>query len=103
MRPPMTLLARDVMESDVLSVPPTLPLVELADLLIRDRIGGVPVVDDGALVGHVSRSDLVRAGSLERSLAGVAAEAVDAPEFAPAAEPARIPPPASLAAAGART
>src|SRR6266404_4185484 len=70
----VTLRARDVMQTDVISVAPTLPLVDLADLLIRERISGAPVVDDGALVGHVSRSDLVRAGSLERSLAGAVAE-----------------------------
>jgi CBS domain-containing protein len=86
----MTLVARDVMQPDVLTVPPALLLPELADFLIRHRIGGAPVVDGGRLVGHVSRSDLVRAASLERSLAGVAADAVAQDEFAPGEEP---PPP----------
>src|SRR5438445_12053882 len=94
----VTLRARDVMQTDVISVAPTLPLVDLADFLIRERISGAPVVDDGALVGHVSRSDLVRAGSLERSLAGAVAEVADPPEFAPAEEPTLV---ASLASAPA--
>ena len=95
----VTLRARDVMQTDVISVAPTLPLVDLADLLIRERISGAPVVDDGALVGHVSRSDLVRAGSLERSLAGAVAEVADPPEFAPAEEPTLVASLASLAPA----
>lgn len=83
----MTLLARDVMQTDVLTVPPTLSLAELADFLIRERISGVPVIADGQLVGHVSRSDIVRAGSLERSLAGVVADGAEPTEFAPAGAP----------------
>jgi CBS domain-containing protein len=93
----MPVRARDVMQTDVLAVPPTLTLPELADFLIRERISGVPVIADGELVGHVSRSDLVRVGSLERSLAGVVAEAVDPPEFAPASEPAVVASLANLA------
>jgi CBS domain-containing protein len=93
----MTLRARDVMQTEVLAVPPSLSVIELADFLIRERISGVPVVADGELIGHVSRSDLVRAGSLERSLAGLAAEAVDAPEFAPASEPTLVASLATLA------
>src|SRR6185369_1432247 len=83
----MTLVALDVMQPDVRTVSPAVSLPELADLLIRHRIGGAPVVDGGRLVGHVSRSDLVRAASLERSLAGVAADAVAQEEFAPGEEP----------------
>jgi CBS domain-containing protein len=44
-------------------------------------------VDDGKLVGIVSRSDIVRAASLDRSLAGVALEGVEQSEFAPAESP----------------
>ncbi len=85
------------MQADVLAVSPTLSLVDLADFLIRGRISGVPVIADGELVGHVSRSDLVRAGSLERSLAGIVAEASDPPEFAPASEPTLVAALANLA------
>jgi len=95
----VTLRARDVMQADVISVAPTLSLVDLGDLLIRKRISGAPVIENGALVGHVSRSDLVRAGSLERALAGAVAEVADPPEFAPAEEPTLVAPLASLAPA----
>ena len=84
---PMALLARDVMQADVLSVTSTTSVADLGDFLISHRIGGVPVVDDGRLVGIVSRSDIVRAASLDRSLAGMALEGVAQDEFAPAEAP----------------
>ena len=79
----MTICARDIMQPDVVTVTPDMPLVQLGDLLISKRIGGVPVVEAGALVGVVSRSDFVRCLSLERALAGLTADALDDEEFAP--------------------
>jgi len=87
MRSAMALLARDVMEADVLSVSPDTSVADLGDFLISHRIGGVPVIDDDKLVGIVSRSDIVRAASLDRSLAGLALEGFEQPEFAPAEAP----------------
>lgn len=78
------LCARDVMQPEVRSVAPSLSVAELADVLISARISGVPVVENGTLVGIVSRSDIVRSLSLDRSLAGLAAEGWDHSEFAPA-------------------
>ena len=83
----MPLLARDVMQSAVLAVPSDLTVADLGDFLITHRIGGVPVIDEGILVGIVSRSDIVRAASLDRSLAGIALEGVEQAEFAPAEAP----------------
>jgi len=57
----MALLARDMMQAEVVTVEPTLPAVELGRLLDRERISGAPVVDNGRLVGVVSRADLSRA------------------------------------------
>lgn len=55
------LTARDVMESDVLTVRDTLPLDELARQLSERRISGAPVLDrHGKLVGVISSRDLVR-------------------------------------------
>lgn len=79
----MPLCARDVMEDHVLTVSPRMSLPELVDFLISHRITGAPVVDRGKVVGIVSRSDLVRVVSLERSLAGVEAEGVGQQEFSP--------------------
>jgi CBS domain-containing protein len=50
---------KDVMSSPVVTVPPGMRLKEVADLLVRDGISAVPVVEDGLLVGIVSEADLV--------------------------------------------
>jgi CBS domain-containing protein len=54
----MALLARDIMQAAVLSVPSDISVADLGDFLISHRIGGVPVVDDAKLAGIVSRSDM---------------------------------------------
>jgi CBS domain-containing protein len=53
--------ARDIMTRDVATVAPDTPLAAIATLLERRRIKRVPVLDEGHLVGIVSRSDLVHA------------------------------------------
>ena len=75
------------MQRQVLSVSPEMPIPELVDYLISHRVSGVPVIEKGKVVGIVSRSDLVRAVSLERSLAGIVAEAFEREEFAPGETP----------------
>lgn len=55
------LQARDVMQSNVASVSPGLPVMELEQLLVRAGVSGMPVVEDGVLHGVVSRTDVVRA------------------------------------------
>jgi len=70
------LTADQVMARDVYSVPSTMSLVELERTLIEHRFGGVPVVDDGRLVGVISRSDLVK-----HLTADQAAESVDTDYF----------------------
>jgi predicted transcriptional regulator len=85
----MSLRARDIMQTHVLGVSPDMPIPELVDFLISHRVSGVPVMEKGNLVGIVSRSDLVRAVSLERSLAGIVAQAFEHEDFAPG-DPAAI-------------
>ena len=83
----MGLRARDIMQRQVLTVSPDMPIPELVDFLISHRVSGVPVMEKGKVVGIVSRSDLVRAVSLERSLAGIVAQAFEQEEFAPGEVP----------------
>lgn len=92
----MELLARDIMQRKVRSVHPDMTLAELEDFLLRERIGGAPVLERDQLVGVVSRSDLVRLLSLDRSLAGLAAEASPELEFAPCGAPQPLPLPPRL-------
>ena len=58
-------LARDVMTRSIIAVAPDTPLPQIARLLEARRIKRVPVVQDGQLVGIVSRADLLRAFALQ--------------------------------------
>lgn len=51
----------DIMSGDVVSISPTTELGDIAEVLERHRIKRVPVLDDGRLVGIVSRANLIRA------------------------------------------
>ena len=52
---------KDIMTSDVITVPPDFTVEETAQVLQKNRIPGVPVVDaDGRLVGVITQSDLFR-------------------------------------------
>jgi CBS-domain-containing membrane protein len=51
----------DIMTRDVITVGPETPLSEIATLLERKAIKRVPVVQDGQVVGIVSRANLVQA------------------------------------------
>ena len=73
------LKVRDVMTTDVVSLPPTASLRE-AQLIMRDRgITGVPIVQDERLVGIVSIGDIIEAldgGWIADAAAGRMTEAV---------------------------
>jgi CBS domain-containing protein len=62
--------ARDIMSKDVIVLTPDMDVQEAADLLVRYRIHGAPVVDEkGMLVGMVSLVDLVgKAGGTVREI-----------------------------------
>lgn len=51
--------AKDIMTSPVISIDPDTHVREIAALLLKHRISGVPVVDGGRLVGFVSEGDLL--------------------------------------------
>ncbi len=60
-------VARDIMTRDVVSVSRTTPLGEIADLMEQKHIKRVPVLEEGRLVGLVSRSNLLRAFASQRA------------------------------------
>ena len=52
--------ARDIMTQEVISVTPDTTVIELAEILSSQNIGGAPVLDSiGNLLGIVTESDLI--------------------------------------------
>ena len=53
--------ASDIMTTTVITVKKETPLTELAEILTKNHINGVPVVDEkGLLIGIICESDLIR-------------------------------------------
>jgi CBS domain-containing protein len=58
---------REAMSERLITVRPDTPQAEAAALMLRHRIGCLPVVDaGGALIGIVTETDLLRAAYLEK-------------------------------------
>lgn len=53
--------AERVMRRDVITIPPTATIGELKEVLRLNRISGVPVVEEGRMVGIISIENLIRA------------------------------------------
>ena len=53
--------ANDVMSADVVAIAPDTTVRQIANIFERRGIRRVPVIDNGALVGIVSRADVIRA------------------------------------------
>ncbi len=51
---------KDIMRKRVVTVDPDTPIKNAAQLMADKKIGCVPVVDDGALVGLVTTTDILR-------------------------------------------
>lgn len=56
----LTANASDVMKTNVVTVDPDMPIVELAEQLNTNKPKVYPVVEDGKLIGIVSRSDVLQ-------------------------------------------
>jgi CBS domain-containing protein len=55
------LTVKDAMIEDVVTVPPTESVVEVAKIMIEKKINRIPVVENNAVIGIVTRTDIVRA------------------------------------------
>jgi acetoin utilization protein AcuB len=51
----------DIMTTDPITVPPDYTIEETAAILLDNKISGVPVVDNGKIVGIITQMDLFRA------------------------------------------
>jgi acetoin utilization protein AcuB len=49
----------EIMTRGVITIGPTFPLEEAARLMVQEKIGAVPVVDEGRLVGIVTETDVL--------------------------------------------
>ena len=55
------LAVKDVMVENVVTVPPTESVEGVAKMMIEKQINRIPVVENNAVVGIVTRTDIVRA------------------------------------------
>ena len=55
-----TVMIKDVMKKRVITVAPDTPIKDAVHLMADKKIGCVPVVSDGALVGLVTTTDILR-------------------------------------------
>ncbi|GAA6139564.1 CBS domain-containing protein [Arenicella sp. 4NH20-0111] len=54
-------LVEDVMSTKLITQPPTISIMDLASKMNADRINVMPIVEEGKLIGAVSRGDVMRA------------------------------------------
>jgi len=52
--------AKDIMTQNVITVGPEAEVEDVATLMVEKRVNPIPVVEDGRLVGIVSRTDLIK-------------------------------------------
>lgn len=55
------LIVSDIMSTPLISVSPEMPAADLVETMLQRRISGVPVVENGRVLGAVSRQSLVQA------------------------------------------
>ncbi len=55
------LIVSDIMSTPLISVPPEMQVADLVETMLQRKISGVPVVDNGHVLGAVSRQSLVQA------------------------------------------
>jgi predicted transcriptional regulator len=56
----MTTVIRDIMTRDVVTLDSQMTLTQLDRVLVSENVSGGPVLEDGAVVGVVSRTDVIR-------------------------------------------
>lgn len=67
-------VASEVMVTGMLTAKPDEKLADIAERLVGEHISGMPVVDQGKIIGVITQNDLVRVPILLEALTGYAAE-----------------------------
>lgn len=52
---------RDIMQTDVVTVPPDLALTRVLQMMVDRRTKSFPVLSDGQVIGIIAREDVIRA------------------------------------------
>ncbi len=58
--PPVDATVAEYMTRDVISVPPTVDIYYIAGMFLANKFRRLPVVEDGKIVGAITRYDLLR-------------------------------------------
>jgi len=61
----LSMRVKDVMTSDVCSVDQNATITDAAKVMLEKKVSGIPVTDNGKLVGMITESDLFRLIALE--------------------------------------
>ena len=61
----LNMQVKDIMSTDVLSIDQDATIADAARVMLEQKVSGVPVTDNGKLVGIITESDLFRLIALE--------------------------------------
>jgi CBS domain-containing protein len=59
-QPPTEATVAEYMTTDVVTVPPTMDIYFVAGIFLKNKFRRLPVVEDGKIVGAITRFDLLR-------------------------------------------
>ena len=59
-QPPTEATVAEYMSTDVVTVPPTMDIYYVAGIFLKNKFRRLPVVEDGKIVGAITRFDLLR-------------------------------------------
>jgi Zn-dependent protease/predicted transcriptional regulator len=57
---------RDMMTRDPITLPPTAPVIDALQLMSANKISRIPIVQDGQIVGIVTRTDILKVTELKQ-------------------------------------
>ena len=58
--------ARDVMARDLITLPPAAPVIDALRIMSARDIGRIPIVQDGRILGIVTRTDILKVTELKQ-------------------------------------